>query len=119
MSIPARVVLASDDLMARARVLDSLPGTEVVVAPPVGFAAIAGGATALILDLDRGGAAALDEVAALHAAGEAPEVIVGFFSHVDASLGRAAREAGCRALPRGKFWSALPEMFLPTNDPSS
>ena len=120
MSIPVRVVLASDDLMARARVLEALEVRSVVATTdPTGFSEAVEGAAALILDLDRGGAACLEELAALQRSGRAPEVVVGFFSHVDAALGRAAREAGCRALPRGKFWAELPALLgeRPT-DPS-
>lgn len=120
MSIPARVVLASDDLQARTRVLDALTrkGLQVATTEPTGFSAAARGARALILDLDRGGKAALEELESLRSGEGAPAEIFGFFSHVDAELGRRARAAGCRAMPRGKFWADLPELFEGSSDRS-
>ena len=122
MSIPAKIVLASDDLQARARVLDALeaPGRTVVTTGATGFGEAARGAEALILDLDRGGRAALDELAAMEAGGEGPQRVFGFFSHIDADLGRDARAAGCLAMPRGKFWRTLPGLLdQPASGPSS
>lgn len=119
MSIPRRIVLASDDLNARARVLAAAEGAgiEVVTAPPTGFRSQLAGVDLLILDLDRGRDEALTELEAAIAAGEAPSEVVGFLSHVDGSLARDARTAGCRAIARGRFWASLPEI-LGVSDPS-
>jgi hypothetical protein len=112
-SIPRKVVLASDDLNARARVLAAAEGAtvEVVTTSPTSFRAHLAGADLLILDLDRGRTEALSELGGAIEAGEAPPEVVGFLSHVDGSLARAAREAGCRAIARGRFWSSLPEVL--------
>jgi len=109
----ARVLLASDDLNARARVLAAAEalGIEMVEAPSTGYRSRLAGADLLILDLDRGREAALEELAEAITAGETPDEVVGFLSHVDGALARAAREAGCRAVARGKFWSTLPEIL--------
>lgn len=111
MSIPTRLVLASSDLNARARVLDAVGAREVVVTPALGFSTRLEGAGILVLDLDEGGEAALEELRTARADGSAPGTIVGFMSHVDRDLGRAAREAGCRAVARGRFWSHLSEIL--------
>lgn len=109
----ARVLLASDDLNARARVLAAAEPLriEVVDAPPAAYRDRLAGADLLIIDLDGGREPALEELAAAMAAGEAPDEVVGFLSHVDGALARAAREAGCRAIARGRFWSTLPEIL--------
>ena len=114
-------MLASDDLQARVRVVDALegPGHRVVTTGPTGFTEASGKAYALILDLDRGGRAALDELAAMRVRGKAPQHVYAFFSHVDADLGRDARAAGCDAMPRGKFWRMLPTLLeRAATDPS-
>jgi hypothetical protein len=110
-SAPAKAVLASDDLNAQARVLEAAGGIEVVATHPIGFSDHLKGATILIVDLDDGGADALAELVRARAAGVLPATVVGFMSHVDRELGRHAREAGCRAIARGRFWSYLPELF--------
>jgi hypothetical protein len=108
-SIPAKWVLASSDLNARARVLDVAGPAEVEMTAPTGFRSHLPGAALLILDLDEGGTEALAELTAAEAAGEAPASVVGFMSHVDRELGRKAREAGCRPIARGRFWTHLSE----------
>jgi hypothetical protein len=109
-----RLLLVGGDLMARARVEQVAAGAGIVVelAAPGSLAARltkARDVDLVVLDLDSGGRGLLDEVAS---AGVAPETrVVGYFSHVDASLGEAARRAGCEALPRGRFWRTLPELL--------
>ena len=119
MSIPARIVLASSDLNARSRVLSAAAGGEVVTTGALGFAAALEGAGILILDLDEGGEAALDELVAARAAAPRPIQVIGFLSHVDRALGRAARAAGCHPIARGRFWTELPEILSALSDPSS
>jgi hypothetical protein len=67
----------------------------------------------VVLDLDGGGEALLAEVERARTGGIEPPRVVGYFSHVDESLGAAARKAGCEALPRGRFWRTLPEVIAP------
>ena len=111
MSIP-RIVLASDDLNARARVLAAAADLDVdlVTVGPTGFSGALSSAALLILDLDRGREPALDELGAV-AADDLPRSVVGFLSHVDAGLAAAARAAGCKAIPRGRFWGELPDLL--------
>jgi DNA-binding response OmpR family regulator len=116
MTEPGRAVLVGADLMARARVerAAAASGYALATAPAGGLGdALRGHAPALvILDLDAGGRGALEELERARAQGQVTRA-VGFFSHVDAELGAAARAAGCDALPRGRFWRALPEIFSP------
>ncbi|HWC13214.1 MAG TPA: hypothetical protein VG929_01295 [Actinomycetota bacterium] len=123
MSIPVRVVLASDDLLARARVLAAAgaAGADVHVVPATRFAEAIAGADVLIIDLDAGRDEALTELTAAGGSAALPPVVVGFVSHVDGDLARAAREAGVRAVARGRFWAALPDLLRdPARfDPSS
>ncbi|MDQ3766787.1 MAG: hypothetical protein M3346_05525 [Actinomycetota bacterium] len=63
----------------------------------------------LILDLDRGRAGVLESLAEARERGLPTGRVVGYFSHVDGALRAQAQAAGCRALPRGRFWSNLPE----------
>jgi len=111
MSIPRKLVLASSDLNARARVLEAARDFDVVTTPPIGFTVALEGAAILVLDLDEGGVDALQELTVARAEGSAPAQVIGFLSHVDRDLGRAAREAGCRPIARGRFWTNLPEVL--------
>ena len=65
----------------------------------------------VVLDLDSGGGDVLAALARARGNDLVPERVVGYFSHVDAALGEAARAAGCDAMPRGRFWRSLPEIF--------
>ena len=112
MSIPRKVLLASDDLNARARVEAAAPrGTEIAWAGPTRFVAQVADADLVIIDLDRGRDEALAEVVALLETSGAALEVVGFLSHVDGDLARAARAAGCRPVARGRFWALLPELL--------
>jgi hypothetical protein len=57
----------------------------------------------LVVDLDSGGNALVDELGRLGP--RLPPKVVGYFSHIDAELGQAAAAAGIRAYPRGRFWA--------------
>ena len=65
----------------------------------------------VILDLDAGGRDLLDRLEEARNRGAVTARVVGYFSHVDAGLGAAARAAGCTPLPRGRFWRSLPEVL--------
>jgi hypothetical protein len=65
----------------------------------------------VVLDLDAEGTAVLGAVAAARRSGISLGRVVGFYSHVDAPLGEAARRAGCEAHPRGRFWRSLPDLL--------
>lgn len=110
-----RALLVGGDLMARARIEQAAAATGTVVdrTTPEGLAAALAGERydVLLVDLDEGGAEVLHAIEAAHASGGAPTRVVGFFSHVDAELGEAARRAGCEAVPRGRFWRTLPALI--------
>jgi len=58
----------------------------------------------VVVDLDREGIpAALPEGVK----------VLGYYSHIDAELARAASAADIEAIPRGKFWSGLPRLLEP------
>ena len=111
-----RALLVGADLMARARVEQAAAasGYSLATAPAggLGDALRAHAADLVILDLDAGGRGVLDELERARAQGKVTRA-VGYFSHVDAGLGAAARAAGCEALPRGRFWRALPDILSP------
>ena len=112
-SVPDRWVLASSDLNARARILEAAGPIEVVTTEATGFSTRLEAASVLILDLDEGGETALKELTDARSSGVVPPIVVGFMSHVDRDLGRAARAAGCRPIARGRFWSHLPDELGP------
>ena len=64
----------------------------------------------VILDLDRGGT---DLVRATQEAiaDSGPRRVVGFYSHIDADLGRSASRGGIRDLPARVFWRSLDEVL--------
>lgn len=75
----------------------------------------------VIVDLNTTSADAVELVRQLKADGELAAIpVIGFFSHVQVELQRAARAAGCdQVLPRSKFVTALPELikhFAATGD---
>lgn len=111
MSIPAKLVLASSELNARARILEAAGPRAVVTTGATGYSTHLPGAAILVLDLDEGGTRALEELVDARTAGLAPPVVFGFFSHVDRDLGKMAREAGCTTISRGRFWTHLTELL--------
>ena len=64
----------------------------------------------VIVDLDRGGRPALEELAATDDM-PAPHRVIGFFSHVDDELRDAAKRAGVEAWPRGRLWRSLEQLL--------
>jgi DNA-binding NarL/FixJ family response regulator len=107
------VLLVGGDLMATARLERAArdTGAELRVTSPENFidALRADRPDIVILDLDRGRAPVLESLAEARAQGVSPGRVVGYFSHVDGSLRARAQAAGCRALPRGRFWGHLTE----------
>lgn len=105
-----KVLLASRDLAAKARVADAAAraGWTMVTARvgDLNGAVEEHSPELVVVDLDEAGEPV---VCAL---GPAPRArIIGFFSHVDTSLGDAARAAGVEAVPRGRFWRTLPQLL--------
>ncbi len=109
------VLLIGSDLMARERIRSAAAhqGMKSVSAAPADMidALRAEALDVLVLDLDEGRDALLSDLESARAKELTPDLIIGFYSHVDAELGRAAEEAGCRAVRRGRFWASLPEFL--------
>ncbi|MGH2735977.1 MAG: hypothetical protein ACRDKZ_10380 [Actinomycetota bacterium] len=109
-STPRRVAFVGADLMGRARIDDAVrrAGMELtVLASPRPGDVDQIAADLVLIDLD---AAGVEFVRAWGDRGSAIRAI-GYFSHVDATLGEAASAAGIEALPRGRFWRTLPEIL--------
>jgi DNA-binding NarL/FixJ family response regulator len=109
------VLLVTSDLMARERVRSAASQSAMGVRYAAPGSLVEALRTAapdvLVVDLDAGGAAILQEVAAARAEDVLPERVLGYFSHVDTALGEAAEQAGVEAVRRGRFWSSLPELL--------
>ena len=109
-----RLVLVGGDLMARSRLEDAArrAGLEFAhVAAHSPALDVAEDRSALIVvDLDSVGSEGLG---ALEGLGHGDELlrVIGYFSHVDAELGEAARRAGVETYPRGRFWRTLPDLI--------
>ncbi len=67
----------------------------------------------VIFDLNAASASAVELIRQLKADGELAAIpVIGFFSHVQVELMRAAEEAGCdEVMPRSKFTATLPEIL--------
>lgn len=108
------ILLISSDLQARVR-LESAAGREVIVRRPSDpLGAIAPGMA--VLDLDQMTAAEtarwVDEVRS-----KDPDArVIGFFSHVQRDIGRAAEEAGVETYRRGNFWSSASDLLGPSTE---
>lgn len=104
-----KLLLASRDLVAKARVADAAgrAGWTMVTARVADLSgAVAEHSPELVVvDLDEAGEPTL------HALGPTMTRTIGFFSHVDTALGEAARAAGVEAVPRGRFWRTLPQLL--------
>lgn len=117
------VTLASADLLARGR-LEGAAATAGVGLSVVGPTQLLEELRRhvpriLILDLDAGGPALLELLERARGEGLGPERVVGFFSHVDDDLGRAATQAGVEAFPRGRFWREAATLLRPPGPDSS
>lgn len=65
----------------------------------------------IVIDLDRGGDDAIDALVKARSEGAVPARVVGFYSHVAPERAEQAEAAGCRALPRGRFYRTLTELL--------
>lgn len=104
--VSMKLLLASRDLAARARVQDAAErsGWSMATASPrdLGRAAAEHAPALLVIDLDE---------ASVDVLGSPGVRAIGFFSHVDRPLAEAARAAGIEAVPRGRFWRTLPQLL--------
>jgi hypothetical protein len=111
------VLLVGGDLMAKSRLLDASSRNGVTLE-----SSTAGDFRArlrdtrpsiVVIDLDQGREAALEELLAARDDDALPARVVGYYSHIDRALGEAAAEAGCEPWPRGKFWGNLEQLLQP------
>lgn len=109
------VLVAGGDLLARSRITDAADragsSCSFVSLAELPESLEAGKCKILILDLDEGREAALARLVEARTAGNAPQRALGYFSHIDVELGKAARSAGLEVYPRGRFWRTLPELL--------
>jgi hypothetical protein len=108
--IPTRLLLVSSDLQAQVRLEQAArdAGFEVSTArPESGPSGWVG--DVVVLDLDQIGAqlGAWARAVASHP----PARVLGFFSHVQEDVGRAAAAMGVEVYPRGRFWRELPDIL--------
>ena len=68
----------------------------------------------VVLDLDTGGRDLIGAVESARAEGILPARMIGYFSHVDEDLGRAAADAGVETYPRGRFWREAATLLRPS-----
>lgn len=105
----AQILLVSTDLQARVRLQAAIAPHEVVVRRPDQDLGDLLPAT-VVLDLDQLGAEGTarwaDELSQLDGVR-----LLGFFSHVDAELGRAASALGIETIRRGRFWTTVAEIL--------
>lgn len=73
----------------------------------------------LVLDLDAGGRDLLAVLETARSKRLLPGRVIGYFSHVDEDLGRAAAAAGIDAFPRGRFWRDVQTLLRPGTPDSS
>ncbi|MCI0402646.1 MAG: response regulator [Acidobacteria bacterium] len=74
----------------------------------------------VIFDLNAGSASAVELIRQLKADAElAATPVIGFFSHVQVELMRAAEQAGCNeVMPRSKFTATLADILQRASAPS-
>jgi DNA-binding NarL/FixJ family response regulator len=113
------VLLVGGDLMAKSRLVDatSRAGITLESTPVESFRGRLQETkpSVVIVDLDGGREAALDEIRAARDDELLPARVVGYYSHVDRALGEAAEQAGCEPWPRGKFWASLEQLLQPVH----
>ena len=105
-----------DDLMFLSRIREAAKGAGVEVrsvrTADAVVQAARDGARSILMDLDSPRLPWRDALAALAAEPGRPVPTVGFFGHVHAETGEAARAAGCTlVLARGAFVQRLPALL--------
>jgi hypothetical protein len=111
------VMLVGGDLMAAARLVDAASAAgasfESTTVDAFSDRLRKIRPTVVVIDLDGGRDAALEQLRAAREEGLLPSRTVGYYSHVDRALGEAAQQAGCEAWPRGRFWGSLEQLLQP------
>ncbi|MPZ69150.1 MAG: hypothetical protein GEU71_06420 [Actinobacteria bacterium] len=110
-----RLLVVDADLLALERIRSQAEksGHEVRIATTARLAAAltADQIDLVVIDLDRGGEDVIDALVEARAAGEMPDRVVGFYSHVAPERAERAEGAGCKAVPRGRFYRTLDELL--------
>ncbi|MGH2807058.1 MAG: hypothetical protein ACRDKT_07260 [Actinomycetota bacterium] len=110
-----KVIVASRDLLAAGRLEAPAraAGADIEIVSPEAMVESlrADHHDLLVLDLDGGGRDLLAKVEEARAERVLPERVVGYFSHIDEEMAEAASLAAVHALPRGRFWRELPQLF--------
>jgi hypothetical protein len=108
-----RILFVGRDLLARSRIENATlgSGADVIAVDAERLIETLRDRSidAVIVDLDGVGRFGLERIRQAGDEGLLPDVVIGYFSHVDAELGAAARTVGIEPVPRGKFWRTLPD----------
>lgn len=114
----AKIVAVVDDLFFGAKISETARqlGAELQLVRAADFspARLANGSPALVIvDLNAGSANPVELVRQLKSDAELGRLpVIGFLSHVQVDLQRAAQQAGCdEVMPRSKFSATLPEIL--------
>ena len=114
------ILAAVDDLMFKVKILETARQVGARVATASNAADTLARARAerpalIILDLHSGPCAPTEVLKALKADPDLRAIpTLGYFSHVEAEVGRRALEAGCdQVLPRSAFSASLPDLLRP------
>ena len=109
------LLLAGGDLMARSRLEQAAArhGLELHSVKPGALAETLAemNPEIVVLDLDSGTAALLNELPKAEGSGVTRPRLLGYFSHVDEDLGHTASAAGVEAHPRGRFWRSIDDLL--------
>jgi CheY-like chemotaxis protein len=111
------ILAVVDDLFFLSKIQQTAQriGVTVETVAPAELAgrAAEGAPGGVLVDLNHRSGASVEAVRALKASAAGERVpVVGFFSHVQEELGRAARQAGCdRVMARSAFATQLPRLL--------
>jgi hypothetical protein len=113
--VARKILVVGGDLMAHQRIRSSAQavGADVQFAPFGGLVSALekDSYDVLVVDLDDGRDPVLAEVTEARGRGLLPGTTLGYYSHVDAALGKAAEASGVIPLRRGQFWASLPSLL--------
>ncbi len=113
-----RILAVVDDLFFMAKIQQTARqlnvGLKTVAPGAVASTLAAGGTSAILLDLNHRSGAALNVLKTLKGDARTSGIpVVGFLSHVQADLAKAARAAGCDVvLARSAFSQQLPSLLI-------
>ncbi|MDZ7266959.1 MAG: hypothetical protein ONB48_05695 [candidate division KSB1 bacterium] len=110
--LPQHVLAAVRDLFLRSKIQAVARAAAVEVEIHGDFSTLLARlpeqSAVLLVNLEELPATALPALSASRAAGHR---VIGFLSHVEVDLARAARAAGCLVMARSQFFARLPEIL--------